>query len=259
MVFLDEPSAGMDPVARRFMWTVVQGIAEKRKKSVVILTTHSMEEAEALCSRMAIQVDGRFRCLGGSQQIKSRYGQGLEVNIRVAAPPQEAVTQLAQQKYAEHTDGEARAEMELLQESKTAFEQRMALAFSEVAGAATALVLLEGSGSSFRYQIMPAAMQGKYHSLGAIFGLLQDTQNALGLADFNLSQTSLEQIFNRFATMQGSQLQMAAQQPPPQLYEPQLIQQVPEQLPPVPACVEQEKIPAETAPEMPPAAQEPSF
>merc|ERR1719433_1436377 len=86
MVFLDEPSAGMDPVARRGMWSVIQHIADKRKKSMVILTTHSMEEAEALCSRIAIQVDGQFRCLGTAQQIKTNYGQGLELNVRLASP-----------------------------------------------------------------------------------------------------------------------------------------------------------------------------
>merc|ERR1719433_2232539 len=94
MVFLDEPSAGMDPVARRGMWSVVQNIADKRKKSVVILTTHSMEEAEALCSRIAIQVDGRFRCLGSAQEIKSGYGLGLELNVRLGSPEPEAVEEL---------------------------------------------------------------------------------------------------------------------------------------------------------------------
>eukprot|EP00435_Cladocopium_sp_Y103_P061878 s811_g23.t1 len=78
VIFLDEPSTGMDPFARRFMWGVIQEIqfrscavssvqqdmAEKRKQSVVVLTTHSMEEAEALCSQIAIQVDGQFRCFG---------------------------------------------------------------------------------------------------------------------------------------------------------------------------------------------------
>eukprot|EP00927_Polykrikos_kofoidii_P026284 TRINITY_DN23437_c0_g1_i1.p1 TRINITY_DN23437_c0_g1~~TRINITY_DN23437_c0_g1_i1.p1 ORF type:complete len:1655 (-),score=237.58 TRINITY_DN23437_c0_g1_i1:19-4842(-) len=86
MVFLDEPSAGMDPVARRGMWSLIQNIADRRRKSVVVLTTHSMEEAEALCSRIAIQVDGVFRCLGSSQQIKTCYGQGLELNVRFASP-----------------------------------------------------------------------------------------------------------------------------------------------------------------------------
>jgi ATP-binding cassette subfamily A (ABC1) protein 3 len=54
IVFLDEPSTGMDPEARRFMWNVISRIATQRKQSTVILTTHSMEEAEALSTKIAI-------------------------------------------------------------------------------------------------------------------------------------------------------------------------------------------------------------
>lgn len=74
IIFLDEPSNGMDPEARRFMWAVIQKISTKRKKSSVILTTHSMEEAETLCRRMGIMVKGKFKCLGSSTGIKDRYG-----------------------------------------------------------------------------------------------------------------------------------------------------------------------------------------
>jgi len=74
IIFLDEPSNGMDPEARRFMWAVIQKICTQRKKSSVILTTHSMEEAETLCRRMGIMVKGRFKCLGTSTGIKDRYG-----------------------------------------------------------------------------------------------------------------------------------------------------------------------------------------
>ena len=56
IILLDEPSAGMDPEARRFMWRVVAAISQERKKSAVILTTHSMEEAEALSTKMGIMV-----------------------------------------------------------------------------------------------------------------------------------------------------------------------------------------------------------
>jgi ATP-binding cassette, subfamily A (ABC1), member 3 len=64
VILLDEPSAGMDPAARRFMWEVVGNIA-KSKTSAVVLTTHSMEEAEALCTKMAIMVKGGiFKCFG---------------------------------------------------------------------------------------------------------------------------------------------------------------------------------------------------
>jgi ATP-binding cassette subfamily A (ABC1) protein 3 len=74
IIFLDEPSNGMDPEARRFMWAVIQKISTERKKSSVILTTHSMEEAETLCRRMSIMVNGKFKCLGTSTGIKDRHG-----------------------------------------------------------------------------------------------------------------------------------------------------------------------------------------
>lgn len=75
LVFLDEPSSGMDPEARRFMWDIISRISTKRRKSAVILTTHSMEEAEALSTRLVIMVDGNFKCIGSVQQIKSKFGK----------------------------------------------------------------------------------------------------------------------------------------------------------------------------------------
>mmetsp|Transcript_25357 Transcript_25357/g.12034 ORF Transcript_25357/g.12034 Transcript_25357/m.12034 type:complete len:102 (+) Transcript_25357:336-641(+) len=62
LVFLDEPSAGMDPEARKFMWEVIEEISSK--DTSVILTTHSMEEAESLSERIAIMATGRVRCIG---------------------------------------------------------------------------------------------------------------------------------------------------------------------------------------------------
>lgn len=64
IVFLDEPSTGMDPEARRFMWDVISRISTERKRSSIILTTHSMEEAEALSTKIGIMVDGELKCLG---------------------------------------------------------------------------------------------------------------------------------------------------------------------------------------------------
>lgn len=48
----------------------------------MLLTTHSMAECEALCSRVGIMVNGSFRCLGSPQQLKSTYGQGYRLKIR---------------------------------------------------------------------------------------------------------------------------------------------------------------------------------
>jgi len=57
----------MDPEARRFMWSVIEKISTRDKRSTVILTTHSMEEAEALSTKMGIMARGGvFRCFGSS-------------------------------------------------------------------------------------------------------------------------------------------------------------------------------------------------
>ena len=66
IILLDEPSAGMDPEARRFMWQVVANISQRDKQSAVIITTHSMEEAEALSTKMGIMVRGGIFCCFGS-------------------------------------------------------------------------------------------------------------------------------------------------------------------------------------------------
>ena len=72
IVFLDEPSTGMDPVSRRFMWNVIVKMATQDQSCSVVLTTHSMEECEALCTRIGIMVGGRMQCLGSAQHLKSR-------------------------------------------------------------------------------------------------------------------------------------------------------------------------------------------
>lgn len=63
-IFLDESSAGVDPYSRRLLW---KSIRDESKNSGLIITTHSMEEAEALGSKIAIMVGGNFKCFGTGQ------------------------------------------------------------------------------------------------------------------------------------------------------------------------------------------------
>lgn len=97
IVFLDEPSTGMDPKAKRFMWNIIAKISTLRKKSAVILTTHSMEEAEALSTKLGIMVDGTFKCFGSAQHIKNKFGDGYEVEIKISIPSSEELMGLARQ------------------------------------------------------------------------------------------------------------------------------------------------------------------
>lgn len=71
VVYLDEPSTGLDPASRRNLWKVVK--AAKQDKAI-ILTTHNMEEAEVLCDRLGIFVDGRLQVIGNPKSITARYG-----------------------------------------------------------------------------------------------------------------------------------------------------------------------------------------
>ncbi|CAF4800489.1 unnamed protein product [Rotaria magnacalcarata] len=74
IVFLDEPTTGMDPKARRHFWNAIAQFRDHGKP--IILTSHSMEECEALCTRLAIMVNGKFKCLGSIQHLKSKFGEG---------------------------------------------------------------------------------------------------------------------------------------------------------------------------------------
>ena len=57
----------------------------------IILTTHSMEECEALCTRAGIMVGGRLRCLGSLTQLKAKFGDGYQLDLKLAMPPERAV------------------------------------------------------------------------------------------------------------------------------------------------------------------------
>jgi len=65
------------------MWNIISKISTQRKKSSVIITTHSMEEAEALCTKMGIMVKGEFKCFGPSTHIKDKFGTGYEIEFKI--------------------------------------------------------------------------------------------------------------------------------------------------------------------------------
>ncbi|XP_045426719.1 cholesterol transporter ABCA5 isoform X2 [Pipistrellus kuhlii] len=82
ITLLDEPSTGMDPKAKQHMWRAIR-TAFKNKKRAAILTTHYMEEAEAVCDRVAIMIAGQLRCIGTVQHLKSKFGKGYFLEIKL--------------------------------------------------------------------------------------------------------------------------------------------------------------------------------
>ena len=79
----------MDPEARRFVWKVIEKISRRDKKSAVLLTTHTMDEAEILSTKLGIMVRGGvFRCMGSSHYIKDKFGVGYQLEIKLNRPKQ---------------------------------------------------------------------------------------------------------------------------------------------------------------------------
>ncbi|CAO2037648.1 unnamed protein product [Urochloa humidicola] len=91
VVYLDEPSSGLDPASRNALWNAVKSA---KKDRAIILTTHSMEEAEALCDRIGISAYGRLRCTGTSKELKAKYGGTFVFTVTAATSDDEAVEQL---------------------------------------------------------------------------------------------------------------------------------------------------------------------
>uniref|UniRef100_A0A8C6QYA3 ATP-binding cassette, sub-family A member 6 n=2 Tax=Nannospalax galili TaxID=1026970 RepID=A0A8C6QYA3_NANGA len=87
VLLLDEPSTGIDPTGRQQMWKAVRA-AVKHSEKGVLLTTHDLAEAEALCDRLAIVVSGRLRCIGSIQHLKRKFGKGYILEVNVKEPSQ---------------------------------------------------------------------------------------------------------------------------------------------------------------------------
>ncbi|XP_008120205.2 ATP-binding cassette sub-family A member 10 isoform X1 [Anolis carolinensis] len=82
VVLFDEPTIGMDPKGKRQVWRAIRSVLKDNNQGA-ILTTHHMEEAEAVCDRVAIMVSGQLRCLGSIQYLKSKFGKNYLLQIKV--------------------------------------------------------------------------------------------------------------------------------------------------------------------------------
>ncbi len=84
VLFLDEPTAGLDPQVRREIYTIIEELKAERK--TILLTTHYIEEAERLCDRVAIIDFGRVIALGTPRELKERSAGTTRIQVRLARP-----------------------------------------------------------------------------------------------------------------------------------------------------------------------------
>lgn len=80
IIFLDEPTTGLDPDTRRQLWNILQD-CKNQKDRAMVLTTHSMEEADVLCNRIGIVNNGVLTCLGTQTRLKQLYGGGYHLFV----------------------------------------------------------------------------------------------------------------------------------------------------------------------------------
>ena len=84
VVFLDEPTAGLDPQVRREIYDIIEEL--KSEKKTVLLTTHYIEEAERLCDRVAIVDHGKVMAMGTPRDLKNRSAGSTRIEVRLSRP-----------------------------------------------------------------------------------------------------------------------------------------------------------------------------
>jgi len=105
LVFLDEPTTGLDPAARRSLWDLISGM--RAKGQTVVMTTHYLEEAETLCDRVAIMDHGRILELGTVEELVSRRFKERSVRFSAIAGLDDAkLAALPAVSQVVHEDGE---------------------------------------------------------------------------------------------------------------------------------------------------------
>ncbi|KAK3753339.1 hypothetical protein QZH41_015277 [Actinostola sp. cb2023] len=245
IVFLDEPTSGMDPVARRFLWDSLSHVMKGGRS--IILTSHSMEECEALCTRLAIMVNGQFKCVGSPQHLKSRFGSGYTMMIKVkgnngndsVATTSQVTPYIPSMSY-ENTaanDGlpevcspghpisnpvaaaipainqpiPTNAEVEFQPVSPGSYPQQQSFPLgTEAAAVAKAKTFIE---QTFQGAYLMESHSGMltYQIINdnltwsQIFGHLEKNRESLNIVDYSVSQTTLEQVFINFAKEQHSE------------------------------------------------------
>src|SRR5271169_6295810 len=92
VLFLDEPSAGLDPQTRLLLWEIVRDY--NRKGKTILLTTHNMDEADEVCHRIASIDHGRMIALGNPKELKTSIEGAYLLRLRFGATPPELMGRL---------------------------------------------------------------------------------------------------------------------------------------------------------------------
>ncbi|KAJ6235328.1 atp-binding cassette transporter subfamily a abca [Anaeramoeba flamelloides] len=156
IVFLDEPTTGMDPSSKRKVWNIIQ---QKKADRAIILTTHSMEEADALADRIGILENGKLRAIGVGEELKKRFGKGYKFSMHTNNPK-----------------NDKRAHKYFMKKYSNA-------------------KLLNSLACTRNYEIPKGDLL-----LSTVFNQFESHTDKLGILDWGISHTTLEEVFLRITS-----------------------------------------------------------
>ena len=177
IIYLDEPTTGMDPITRRYVWDI---ILEAKAGRAIVLTTHSMEEADVLADTITIIAKGRLRCFGSPLRLKNKFGSGYRISV--SATPTLSSSGSSTQLDSLTRSGSSAALAALSARNAPLhafFKSSLGLEVGEEAGAYSTFVI-------------PRSLDGQ---VGPFLKELLGRREKLGLTDVQMSQTTLEQVF----------------------------------------------------------------
>jgi len=157
-IILDEPTSGVDPATRTFIWDLIKEIRETRKSSI-ILTTHSIEEAQELCNRLTILINGRLVCIGSPEYLRMKYASCYFLEIQT-----------------EHQ------------------EQIHEILFDKEVGAFADYTYKLENLTNHRYKYQIKMKKG----LGKLFEIVEKAKKDGLVTEYTISQSNLEQVFIDF-------------------------------------------------------------
>ena len=181
LVILDEPSTGMDPLTRRILWNMI--CEEKRDNSrVILLTTHSMEEAECVCDTVSIISHGSIQCIGSVQHLKHKYNDGYHLSVCFKDGEvnlgrlKECVHQVVSQSF------DLNSVLGIGSHTCTTTEQCPPGFLKDTS-------IIKECGSAFTCRL------GSVKQLSRVFKFMEECKECMGIEWYTLSQVSLDDIY----------------------------------------------------------------
>jgi len=183
LVLLDEPSSGMDPLAKRKMWKTLAEFVPGRS---VLLTTHSMEEADHLADRVGV-VAKRLLDIGTTTHLRNKHGYGYHIQLICRSAPHTSEKEIhAVQNWVEKNIPGAKAE---------GYPYHGQLRFNVPARQST-IATVDAASPESEPEIVDAKKEAKEEtSVGKLFVLLEESKEQLGLEFYSVSPSTFDEVF----------------------------------------------------------------